>query len=90
MSFVETKVKTLSVKEGKNVVVEGVKVREVYAAASRYDENMRGELLILLLERVALRGARRGDVFSLAERGKPDDDISRRTLRGMVCSSSLG
>ena len=58
MGFVEAEVKALSIKERKNIVVEGVKVGEVNAAASRYDENMRGELLIFLLKRVALRCAR--------------------------------
>jgi len=58
MSFVETEVKAFSIKERKNIVVEGVKVREVDAAAGWYDENMRGELLIFLLKRVALRCAR--------------------------------
>ena len=64
MSFVETEVKALSIKERKDVVVEGVKVGKVYAAAGRYDENMRGELLIFLLKRVALGRARRRDVLA--------------------------
>jgi hypothetical protein len=58
MRFVEAEVKAFSIKERKNVVVEGVKVGEVYTAAGRYDEDMRGELLIFLFKSVALRGAR--------------------------------
>ena len=59
MSFIEAEVKAFSIKERKNIVVEGVKVGEVYTAAGRHDENMRCELLIFLLKRVALRCTRR-------------------------------
>ena len=58
MSFVEAEVKALSIEQRKNIVVERVEVRKVYAAAGRHNQNMRDKLLILLLQRVVLRRAR--------------------------------
>src|SRR5258708_40012169 len=48
--FVEAEVKTLSVEQRKNIVVERVEVRKIYAAAGRHDQNMRNKLLIFLLQ----------------------------------------
>src|ERR1700722_4246152 len=89
MGFVETEVKTLSVEERKNIVVERVEVGKVYAAAGPDNQNMRDKLLILLLECVLLRRARRRSTLRFVSWRKPDNHVTRKVLRGMAPATAF-
>jgi hypothetical protein len=81
VGFVEAEVEALAVEEGEDVVEEGVEVGELDAGAGGDDQDVRGELLILLDQGVLLVGARREG--KLLGGGEPDDDVSGGGL-GMV------
>ena len=83
MRLVESEVEALAVEEGEDVVKEGVEVGKLNVTAGGYDENVRGELLILLSEgELPLSGDRRE--HGLLRGCKPSDDIGGGRLRNGV------
>ena len=77
--FIESKVKSLSIKKRKNIVEERVSIGELDAGARLNDKNVRVEALVNLCDlRGGMRGGRCGGRSIIRGEGcKPDDNVGR-------------